>query len=317
MARYACPVSGECVLTRLSTSGESRIRHVAAAHLRVSGRCPGKLQPSSSSLDRPACGHSLPPRVSAPFLPQARCILDCAKVLGCLGHDAAQRTAAILSCSGLETCLLIREKVARGGLRLGRPVFHLIKCHLKRSFVVVNSIHVALVPLHGEYIRLTNPKAMQAELQSAMRHYLHISDVWQFGKEKKNRHSYSEEEESQQELRTSREPAWLVDAGTGFDKPSMKLQSGLRGASSCEEQEGNIDTMTGSDKPPSRLKFGVSGASAHVESAGDVDAMTGSEKPPGGLKSGVEGASIEKTPASKLNRLKQRRLSRALQPILA
>ncbi|KAL3210050.1 hypothetical protein MRX96_037398 [Rhipicephalus microplus] len=60
------------------------------------------------------------------------------------------------------------------------------------------------------------------------------------------------------------------------------------------------------------LVRGVSGASAHVEFTGEIDAVTGSEKPPGGLKSGVEGASIDETPASKLNRLKQRRLSRAL-----
>lgn len=46
----------------------------------------------------------------------------------------------------------------------------------------VSSIPVALVPLHGGSIRLTNPKAVQAELQVATRHYLHITDVRQFGK---------------------------------------------------------------------------------------------------------------------------------------
>lgn len=46
----------------------------------------------------------------------------------------------------------------------------------------VSSIPVALVPLHGGTIRLNNPKAVQAQLQAATHHYLHITDVRQFGR---------------------------------------------------------------------------------------------------------------------------------------
>ncbi|XP_065297005.2 uncharacterized protein [Dermacentor albipictus] len=41
----------------------------------------------------------------------------------------------------------------------------------------VSSIPVALVLLHGGAIRLNYPKAVQAELQGATHHYLHITDV--------------------------------------------------------------------------------------------------------------------------------------------
>lgn len=46
----------------------------------------------------------------------------------------------------------------------------------------VSSIPVALVPLNGGSIRINNPQAIQADLKSVTHHYLHITDVRQFGR---------------------------------------------------------------------------------------------------------------------------------------
>ncbi|KAL3210059.1 hypothetical protein MRX96_037407 [Rhipicephalus microplus] len=81
------------------------------------------------------------------------------------------------------------------------------------------------------------------------------------------------------------------------DKPPGSLEAGDRGRSDREEPAADVETVAGFDKPPRGLKPGV--GEAREERAVDVDATTGSGKPPGVLESGVGGASTDRTPASK------------------
>ncbi|KAL1441196.1 hypothetical protein MTO96_031244 [Rhipicephalus appendiculatus] len=123
---FACAVFGDCVPTTLSTSGEN-LGFVTEAQR-------GSESPANFSL-RPARLSGLPAgavccRVySAPFLPRARCILDRAKVLRCLGHDAALRTAVVHSSSGFGTWLLIREAPrARSPALVLIDLPHFVRC---------------------------------------------------------------------------------------------------------------------------------------------------------------------------------------------
>ncbi|XP_077507348.1 uncharacterized protein LOC144116989 [Amblyomma americanum] len=53
---------------------------------------------------------------------------------------------------------------------------------LNQETIGVSSIPVALVPSDGGAIRLNNPEAVQAAVQSTSKHFLRITDIRQFGR---------------------------------------------------------------------------------------------------------------------------------------